>query len=203
LADLSEFDRAVAVTATGSAYDATLDAGWQIGSGVNGGLLLAVAGNALRATFADSGHPDPVSVSAYYLAASRTGPARSARGRTARRGRSMFVRADASLVQTDGGREVERIMTALATFARPGGYSPTTCARPPRPLTCRHRTSVLSVRRRAAPSLQHAVVSWDRLRTSGWTPACAGFAIGQALGAPRRDPRGWAQARRLPLIPTR
>jgi len=56
LADLSEFDRAVAVMATGSAYDATLDAGWQIGSGVNGGLLLAVAGNALRATFADSGH---------------------------------------------------------------------------------------------------------------------------------------------------
>jgi hypothetical protein len=176
LADLSEFDRAVAVTATGSAYDATLDAGWQIGSGVNGGLLLAVAGNALRATFADSGHPDPVSVSAYYLAASRPGPA-TVRTRLLREGRSMSTGA-ASLVQTDGGREVERL-TALATYAdlsAPPDDVRTTAAPPdlPSPDQC------LSVAGAPPTSLQHAAFL-DRLDLR-LDPACAGFAIGRPSG---------------------
>jgi hypothetical protein len=183
LADLSEFDRAVAVTATGSAYDATLDAGWQIGSGVNGGLLLAVAGNALRATFADSGHPDPVSVSAYYLAASRPGPA-TVRTRLLREGRSMSTGA-ASLVQTDGGREVERL-TALATYADLSALPDdvrTTASPPelPPPDQC------LSVADAPPTSLQHAAFL-DRLDLR-LDPACAGFAIGRPSG--RGVIQGW------------
>ena len=183
MADLSEFDRAVAVAATGSAYDATLDAGWQIGSGVNGGLLLAVAGNALRATFADSGHPDPVSVSAYYLTASRPGPA-TVRTRLLREGRSMSTGA-ASLVQTDGGREVERL-TALATYAdlsAPPDDVRTTAAPPglPPPDQC------LSVADAPPTSLQHATFL-DRLDLR-LDPACAGFAIGRPSG--RGVIQGW------------
>ena len=51
----TEFDRGIAVSARPSApasYDAELGAGWQIGAGVNGGMLLATLGNALGATFA-------------------------------------------------------------------------------------------------------------------------------------------------------
>lgn len=107
---MAEFDRAIAVTGGG----AVLDAGWQIGSGINGGLLLAVVGNALRSAFADSGHPDPVSVSGYYLSASRPGPA-TVRTRVLRAGRSMST-GSASLVQKQDGREVERL-TVLATYA--------------------------------------------------------------------------------------
>jgi len=183
LADLSEFDRAVAVTATGSAYDATLDAGWLIGSGVNGGLLLAVAGTALRAAFADSGHPDPVSVSAYYLAASRPGPA-TVRTRLLREGRSMSTGA-ASLVQTDGGREVERL-TALATYADLSALPDdvrTTASPPelPPPDQC------LSVADAPPTSLQHAAFL-DRLDLR-LDPACAGFAIGRPSG--RGVIQGW------------
>ena len=183
MADLAEFDRAVAVTATGSAYDATLDAGWQIGSGVNGGLLLAVAGTALRAAFADSGHPDPVSVSAYYLAASRPGPA-TVRTRLLREGRSMSTGA-VSLVQTDGGREVERL-TALATYADLSALPDdvrTTASPPdlPPPDQC------LSVADAPPTSLQHAAFL-DRLDLR-LDPACAGFAIGRPSG--RGAIQGW------------
>ena len=45
-----EFDRGVAVDATGPGeYAARLDPGWVVGGGLNGGYLLAVIGNAIRA----------------------------------------------------------------------------------------------------------------------------------------------------------
>ncbi len=71
-----ELDEGIAVTARAddpTTYDADLGEGWQIGSGVNGGLLLAVLGNALRATLGAHGHGDPVSVSGYYLSARARG----------------------------------------------------------------------------------------------------------------------------------
>ena len=63
---VSEFDCGIAATPRddGSAYDVELGAGWQIGSGINGGMLLATVGNALRQVLsATAGHPDPISVS--------------------------------------------------------------------------------------------------------------------------------------------
>jgi hypothetical protein len=73
-----EFDRQIAVQRRGDGsgageYAADLAAGWQVGGGLNGGYLLAVLGNALRAAL--PGKPDPIAVSAYYLSASVPGPA--------------------------------------------------------------------------------------------------------------------------------
>ena len=88
-----ELDRGIAVEASGPGeYAATLDPGWVVGGGLNGGYLLAVIGNAIRSELADVGQPDPVSVSAYYLTPTTPGPAvvrvrRSVRAVDARRWR--------------------------------------------------------------------------------------------------------------------
>ena len=192
---MAEFDRAVAVTSLApSTYDAVLDAGWQIGSGVNGGLLLAVVGNALRAAFADSGHPDPVSVTAHYLSASRPGPA-TVRTRLLREGRSMSTGA-ASLVQTEEGREVERL-TVLATYADLAALPAdvrTTAVPPdlPPPEQC------LSVADAPPTSLQHAAFL-DRVDLR-LDPACVGFAVGKPSG--RGLIQGWLRLAD-PASPTR
>jgi acyl-CoA thioesterase len=111
----SEFDLAVGVRALPddpTTYAADLDAGWAIGSGINGGLLLALVGNALRSSL--PAHPDPLSVSAYYLSACEPGPA-TVRTQVLRTGRSVST-ASASLSQSGpDGREVARI-SALATY---------------------------------------------------------------------------------------
>ena len=112
----TEFDRGIAASrrpGQPTTYDVELGAGWQIGAGINGGMLLATMGNALRSTLAPDGHPDPVSISAYYLSASRPGPA-SVHTDLLRAGRSMST-ASASLVQVEDGRDTERIR-ALATY---------------------------------------------------------------------------------------
>ena len=100
----TEFDRGIAISARPddpTTYDTELSAGWQIGAGINGGLLLATLGNALRSTLsASGGHLDPVAVSGYYLSASRPGPA-AVRTEVLRSGRSLST-ASASLVQEDG-----------------------------------------------------------------------------------------------------
>ena len=115
--DLSELDRALRLSPRSEepgTYDAELDSGWQIGGGVNGGLLLSLVGTALRARLAGGPHVDPVAVSAYYLAASVPGPA-TLRTDVLRAGRGL-TSLGCSLVQADGdGREVERIR-ALATY---------------------------------------------------------------------------------------
>ncbi|MEO5711412.1 MAG: thioesterase family protein [Nocardioidaceae bacterium] len=114
----TELDQAIAVSPRPddpTTYDVELGDGWQIGAGVNGGILLATMANAVRSTFSGlpGGHRDPVSISAYYLSASRPGPA-VVRTDVLRAGRSMST-AMTSLVQDDGSGEVERIR-ALATY---------------------------------------------------------------------------------------
>ncbi|MGH3493365.1 MAG: thioesterase family protein, partial [Sciscionella sp.] len=91
----TEFDVAVSVRPRPDdpqVYDAQLGEGWTIGAGINGGMLLATCANALRATLAPDGHPDPLSISAYYVSASRPGPA-VLRTEPIRRGRSMSTGA--------------------------------------------------------------------------------------------------------------
>lgn len=95
------------------AFDGHLDAAWSIGAGINGGMLLAACANALRHTFAEESHPDPISVSAYYLSAATEGPATFAT-EVIRRGRSMST-ASVRLTQQEEGRQVERVR-ALATY---------------------------------------------------------------------------------------
>ncbi len=110
-----EFDRGVAVRALGTGdYLAELDPGWLIGGGLNGGYLLAVIGTAVSAELAEAGHRDPVSMSAYYLTPTVPGPAVVRVRRVRSGGRRSTVAA--SLVQRDGGQEIER-MTVLAVYA--------------------------------------------------------------------------------------
>ena len=65
---MSEFDDAtyVAADGVGAIHD-----GWDIGGHANGGYLLALAANRLRAV---SGRADPLSVTAHYLAPGTPGP---------------------------------------------------------------------------------------------------------------------------------
>lgn len=108
----SEFDRDTAVTQRApGVYDTELSAGWTIINAVNGGYLLAILGRALAHALP---HPDPFTVSAHYLTASRPGPA-VVRTEVARTGRTLST-GQASLLQYDeDGREVERIRV-LATY---------------------------------------------------------------------------------------
>jgi hypothetical protein len=109
-----ELDRGIAVTAIGPGeYAAELDAGWVVGGGLNGGYLLAVIGNAIRTELLESGQPDPVSVSAYYLTPTVPGPA-VVRVRRIRSGGARATVA-ATLTQVQDGVECERI-TVLAVF---------------------------------------------------------------------------------------
>ncbi|MET8947509.1 thioesterase family protein [Streptomyces sp. NPDC004542] len=107
-----EFDRDTAVTRREpGVYDIDLSAGWTIFGAVNGGYLLAVLGRALADALP---HPDPFTISAHYLTASRPGPA-VVRIETVRAGRTLST-GQASLFQYDeAGHEVERIRV-LASY---------------------------------------------------------------------------------------
>ncbi len=118
----SEFDEGSAVTARvgePGVYDSVLGEGWRIGGGVNGGVLLAIAGRALATELGTADgdrppHPDPLAISAYYLTPGVPGPA-TVRTSVVRRGRAVST-GQASLVQDDGaGGEVERVRF-LATY---------------------------------------------------------------------------------------
>ncbi|MET8612272.1 thioesterase family protein [Streptomyces sp. RM1] len=108
----SEFDRDTAVfRREEGVYDLELSAGWTILGAVNGGYLLAVLGRALGDALP---HPDPFTISAHYLTASRPGKA-VVRTQTVRTGRTLST-GQASLFQYDEeGNEVERIRV-LASY---------------------------------------------------------------------------------------
>ncbi|TXJ75480.1 thioesterase family protein [Streptomyces lavendulae] len=108
----SEFDRDTAVVRRApGVYDLDLSVGWTILGAVNGGYLLAVLGRALGDALP---HPDPFTISAHYLTASRPGRA-VIRTETVRTGRTLST-GQASLFQYDDeGNEVERIRV-LASY---------------------------------------------------------------------------------------
>ena len=183
----SEFDREIASEerpGSPGVYDAELGSGWQIGAGINGGLLLALAGNALRQTFADSGHPDPLSISAYYLSAAAPGPV-TLHTEVVRRGRSMST-GTVSVLQADGsGNVIERIR-ALATYgdldAMTGDVR--TTAEPPRlPDLGKCVSSDL-----APEAFRARATLLDRLDLR-LDPGCVGWAVGEPSG--RGMLQGW------------
>ncbi len=174
----SEFDDAIAVSpGPDDAYDATLDDGWRIGSAINGGLLLALLGNAVRHTAGPLGHPDPLSISAYFLSAAVGGRA-VVDTDVVRHGRTMTT-VGASLRQhADDGAEVERIR-ALATFgdlaSLPGDVR--TSATPPRippPEECLTRDDMPRSFKAVGPFLDRLDVRLD--------PATTGWARGEPTG---------------------
>ncbi len=189
---VSEFDSGSRVSARAGedgVFDAALGEGWRIGGGVNGGLLLAVAGRAMgeRLGTADGDHPphpDPLAISAYYLTPGEPGPV-TVRTEVVRRGRAVSS-AQASLSQADDeGHEVERVRL-LATYgdlARIDQDASTT-ARPPElppPDEC--------VSTAAAPPtfLKHATLL-ERLDLR-LDPATTGWAVGKPSG--NGVIRGW------------
>lgn len=113
----SEFDDAIAVQAGRGKgeWTARLDDRWQIGNGVNGGVLMSIAANALRGQLDDDGrHPDPLALSAYFLSPATPGPL-SVRTSVLRAGRTMST-GQAVLTQPDDALgSVERVRM-LATF---------------------------------------------------------------------------------------
>jgi acyl-CoA thioesterase len=94
-------------------YRTTIEDGWAIGHAVNGGVMLAMAGTALAATFEERSHPHPLAVSGYFLSAGQSGPT-TLSTEVIREGRSMAT-GQASLVQDEGGAPVERLRV-LATY---------------------------------------------------------------------------------------
>jgi acyl-CoA thioesterase len=117
------FDQDTALTARPGApglYDAELYDSWRIGQGVNGGFLLALAGRALAAELGGGedghGHTDPFSISAYYLSASRPGPA-TVRTETLRRGRTVST-GTASITQN-----AEERLRATAAYGDLDGHA--------------------------------------------------------------------------------
>jgi acyl-CoA thioesterase len=181
--DPSEFDHAIAVSARdATSYDAALDAGWQIGGGINGGLLLALIGNGLRASL-DDGHRDPFSATAYYVSASQPGPARL-RTEVLRTGRSTSTAA-CSLLQDNGETEVERVR-ALATLGDLAGLPDDvrTTATPPEMPPPEKCVSTAD----APPSFLSQAGLLERLDLR-LDPACVGWAVGEPSG--RGEMRGW------------
>jgi acyl-coenzyme A thioesterase PaaI-like protein len=104
---VAEFDSDIALRETAEhTYAADLRPGWVVGGGLNGGYLLALLGHAVRRS---ARHPDPFTVSAYYLSASQPGPA-TITTRPLREGKTVSTWA-ADLAQDGEGR-----ITALATY---------------------------------------------------------------------------------------
>ncbi|WP_030421641.1 thioesterase family protein [Streptomyces sp. SCSIO 75703] len=178
----SEFDRDTAVTRRApGVYDTDLSAGWTIVNAVNGGYLLAVLGRALADALP---HPDPFTVSAHYLTASRPGPA-VVRTETVRTGRTLST-GQASLVQYDDhGEEVERIRV-LASYGDLGDLPDDvrTSAEPPElpPLA-----RCLGPDDGPAPVEGGSAIA-DRLMLK-LDPATLGWALGQPSG--KGEMRAW------------
>jgi acyl-CoA thioesterase len=169
----AEFDRDIAVTPTGSQeYAADLRPGWVVGAGLNGGYLLATLAHAVRRS---SAHPDPLTVSAYYLAATAPGPATLTTRRLREGGTLSTFAAE---VAQDGTPR----LSALATFgdldALPDDVetSATEPDLPPRE-ECWGLGLVPEEHRASAPPLQSRF-------TMLFDPASAGWALGRPGGRP-------------------
>ena len=113
----SDFDRAIELRdgdVPGERW-ARLDDRWQLGNGVNGGLLMAIAAHALSQELDTDGlHPDPLAVSAYFLSPATPGDLVT-QCMVLRAGRGMSSGQVVLAQHDEDGGTVER-MRALATF---------------------------------------------------------------------------------------
>lgn len=179
------FDEAIAVRAAGDGrFDAEIAAGWDVRGIPHGGYLLALVSEAMRHTVVQ---PDPLSVSATYLAPPRFGPA-ALHVQVIRAGKRQST-VGVSLVQDD----VERV-NAVATFGTLGDEAPTVWAEDivapplPPPEQCLDTDAILraedehiALHDRLALRF-HPDTGWVQGRPSG-TPELHGW-----LAHPGRDP---------------
>lgn len=167
----SEWDTHTSLTTAGDGlFGADLDPGWMVGGGINGGYLLGVLGRAVAETLPTK--PHPLTVSAYYLSASRPGPAQVST-RVLRDGGSVAT------VAAELGQEGATRITALATYgdlrAMPSDVG-TTAAEPVLPPVeeCVAASLAPDDVRRTAPLLERFDMRFD--------PACVGWAMGEPSG---------------------
>lgn len=104
-----DFDRATSAVALGGGeYRTDVEDGWDIGGNANGGYLLALVANAMRA---ECGRDHPVSVTMHYLSPAPAGPA-TTRCEVVKAGRRL---ATVSAALTRDGREIAR---CIGTFGQ-------------------------------------------------------------------------------------
>lgn len=163
-----------AVLATGGGrYDARIQPGWDIGGNANGGYLLATVARAMRDA---SGRPDPVTVTAHYLAPGRPGPA-TVTTAILKRGRTL---ATATGVLEADDRQVLYAVGAFGDLSAGGGPELIDAAPPdlPSPDRCIPVTP--------GDAFPPPFMGQIDLRLA---PEDAGFSTGEPSGAPRM--RGW------------
>ncbi|RYB95058.1 thioesterase family protein [Nocardioides oleivorans] len=167
----SEWDTHTAISPAGDGvFDAVLDPGWVVGGGVNGGYVLGVVGRAIAASV--PAKPHPLSVSAYYLSASRPGPAQVST-RVLREGGTVAT------VAAELGQEGTTRISVLATYgdlrAMPSDVA-TTAVEPALPPLeeCVPGSLAPEETRRIAPVMDRFDLRFD--------PACIGWATGRPSG---------------------
>ena len=107
---MSEFDDDTAVTRSGEGWVGEVSPRWSVGNNPNGGYLMGIAA---RAMLADSGQPDPWSVTAHFLSPPEPGPV-TVSTEVVKPGRTYSTVA-ASIVQ--GERERVRLLGAFGDLA--------------------------------------------------------------------------------------
>lgn len=179
---MTEFDDALALDRVADGIRrGRLSGGWSIGGALNGGLLMALAGQALAEHLGEhggsaSGHDAPVAFTAYFLSASGEGPV-EARTEVVRVGRTMST-GQVSLVQDVDGAPVERLRALasygdLATWAQPVLRQPDPPAMPS-PEQCVASGMAPAGFRESVPMLRRIDLRLD--------PSTAGWALGNPAG---------------------
>jgi len=158
-------------------YLAALAPGWDVGGNANGGYMLAIAA---RAMAAEAGRPDPVSITAHYLAPGRPGPV-TVHTEIVKRGKRFAV---ATAVINGGGRALLQVLGTFGDLGESGAAIERIESAPPElppPEQCAgHRVE------NGAPAMFGNV----DLRLH---PEDAGFARGRPSGKMRV--RGWFRLR--------
>lgn len=97
-------------------FDGEIIGGWDINGNANGGYLLAIVATAMRET---SGRPDPITVSAHYLAPGRPGPV-TVETEVVKAGRQLATMTGS---MRSGDREVLRVLGSFGDItASSGGF---------------------------------------------------------------------------------
>lgn len=126
----SSFDRATIVTEVSPGqFRGEIEDGWDINGNANGGYLLALAANAMRAA---SGRADPITITAHYLAPGKPSAVTVATD-VVKSGRQLAT-LTGSMRDEATGRELMRLIGSFGDVeAMGGGYSHTVGAPPDLP----------------------------------------------------------------------
>ncbi len=174
----AEFDRAVALHRVDDGrWQADIQDGWDFGGTPNGGYLLSIAAGALIEL---TGRPDPITITAHYLAPAQPGPA-ELEGKLVKAGRR-HATARAALRQ--GGRVVAEILGTFGDLSESPSAISHEAGLPdlPPPESCIAPTPMPGGF--VPPPITERVAI--RLH-----PAHAGFAVGRPHG--RAEMGGWAR----------